>query len=97
MKDNIELLEGIIANETKFVETMRHSLKEDELTILRLQNKTKALEKEVEERKQLIKEYRGHLVSLARLAHTRMKQMPSIGRQMVTNTSTTPIRLGKGI
>jgi hypothetical protein len=65
-KDIIDLLEGIIANETKFVETMHHSIKEDELTILRLQNKTRVLEKEVEERKQLIKKYRGHLGSLSK-------------------------------
>ena len=38
MKDVTELLMRIIAHETKHVESMRHSLKEDELTILRLEN-----------------------------------------------------------
>jgi len=65
MKDTIEILNSIIARETKIIETMRHSVKEDELTILRLQNKLRALEKDIGERIQLIKEYRRHLVKMS--------------------------------
>ncbi len=39
MKDATELLIHIITHETKYIKSMRHSLKEDALTILRLQNK----------------------------------------------------------
>ena len=58
MKDNIELLNYLIANETRSIETMCNLNKEDELTILRLHNKLKSLEKDIGEHKQLIKEYR---------------------------------------
>jgi hypothetical protein len=75
MKDAIEILNCILVNETKSVETMRHSIKEDELTILRLQNKLRALEKDIGERIQLIKESRGHLVKMSELTHTEMKLM----------------------
>ena len=43
MKDFTELLMYIIAQVTKYIETMRHSFKEDELTIYRLKNKTSRL------------------------------------------------------
>ena len=91
MKDATELLMRIIANETKYVESMRHSLKEDELTVLRLQNKSRNLEKEIEGRKQLIEEYRGYLKDISEADYTRMKLIPSTGRQMNTDSSTTKI------
>jgi len=95
MKDVTELLMRIISHETKYVESMRHSLKEDELTILRLQNKSRGLEKEIEERKQLIEEYRGYLKNISEEAYSRMKLIPSTSRQMDTESSTTKIELVK--
>ena len=75
MKDNIELFNYLIAIETKFVETMHHLGKKDELSILRLQNKLIVLKKNIGEHKQLIKEYRGHLGKMSKLTHTRTKLM----------------------
>ena len=75
MEDNIELLNYLVASEARFVETMRHLSEEDELSILRLQNKLRALEKNIGEHKQLIKEYRGHLGNMSKLTHTRTKLM----------------------
>jgi len=95
MKDATELLRLIIAHETKYVESMRHSLKEDELTILRLQNKSRNLEKEIEERKQLIEEYRSYLKDISEAAYTRMKLIPSTEQQMDKQSSTTKIELVK--
>ena len=66
MKDNIELLNYLVASETRFVETMRHLSEEDELSILRLQNKLRVLKKNIGEHKQLIKEYRGHLANMSK-------------------------------
>ena len=77
MKDATELLMRIIAHETKFVESMHHTFKEDELTILRLQNKARVIEIEIEERKQRIEEYRGYLKNISEAANTRMELMPS--------------------
>ena len=82
MEDNTEILNYIIVNETKSIETMRHSLKEDELTILRLQNKLRALQKDIGKRKQLIKEYRGYLGDMTKLSHTRTKLMPDRMRHL---------------
>ena len=95
MKDATELLMCIIANETKYVESMRHLLKEDELTVLRLQNKSRNLEKEIEGRKQLIEEYRGYLKDISEAAYTGMKLILSTGHQMDTESSTTKIELVK--
>lgn len=92
MKDNIEILNCIIVNEAKSIETMRHSLKEDELTILRLQNKLKALEKDIGERKQLIKKYRGYLGNIPKSTHTRTKLVPAERRQPDTDPSITRIK-----
>ena len=97
MKDTTELLMRIINHETKCVESRRHSLKVDELTILRLQNKSRNLEKEIEERKQLIEEHRGYLRNISVAAYTRMKLIPSTGRQMDTESSTTKIELVKSV
>ena len=93
MKDITEVLKRIIALESKYVESMRHSLKEDERTILRLQNKSKGLEKEIEERKQLIKEY---VRCISELAQTNKKPVPSAKKLMNKYTSATRlIRLVK--
>jgi len=92
MKDNIEILNCIIVNQAKSIETMRHSLKEDELTILRLQNKLKALEKDIGERKQLIKKYRGYLGNMPKSTHTRTKLVPTKRRPQDTDPSITRIK-----
>ena len=93
MKDITEVLKRIITLESKYVASMRHSLKEDEHTILRLQNKSRGLEKEIEERKQLIKEY---MRCISEVAQTNMKPVPSIKELMDIDTSTTQqIRLVK--
>ena len=77
MKDVTDLLMRVIAHENKYIDSMRHSLKEDELTILRLQNKLKGLEKEIEERKQIIEEYRSYLRSLSEVDYSSIKLIPS--------------------
>jgi hypothetical protein len=51
MKDATELLMYIIAQEAKHVESMNHTLKEDEFTILRPQNKARGLAIEIDQRK----------------------------------------------
>lgn len=51
MKNATELLMCIIAQETKHVESMNHTLKEDEFTILRPQNKARGLAIEIDQRK----------------------------------------------
>jgi len=95
MKDATELLMHLlvinIAHETKYVKSMCHSLKEDKLTILRLQNKTRVLEKVIEVRKQLIEEYRGYIKVISEVAYTRMRLVSSTKHQMNTNSSTTKI------
>ena len=95
MKDTTKLLKRIISQDTKYVESMRRSLKDDELTIRRLQNKSRSLEKEIEERKQLIKEYRNHLMSTSEAAQTKAKLVPSTEQQMDKQSSTTKIELVK--
>ena len=97
MKGVIELLARIIAHETKYVESMRQTLKEDEFTILRLQNKARVLEIEIGERKQLIKEYRGYLRDISEAADTSMKLVPSIKNQLDTKSSSTEIKLMKSL
>ena len=97
MKDFTELLMYVIAQETKYVETMRHSLKEDKLTILRLRNKIKAIEKEIGERKKLIEEYRGYLRHISDQEKERIKFVLSSVRQIDTNLSTTNIQFEKYI
>lgn len=88
MKDIIELLKRIIAQETKYVESIRNSLKEGDLTILRLQNKSRSLEIEFEERKQLIKEYRSCLRELLETDQTKKKLVTSTKQQMDIDSST---------
>ena len=91
MKDATELLMRIIARETKHVESMRHTLKEDELTILRLQNKARALEIEIDEHKQLINEYRGYLKDISGAVDLRMKLVPPIRKEVLIKSSTTEL------
>jgi len=95
MKDTIKLLKRIISQDTKYVESMRRSLKDDELTILRLQNKSRSLEKEIEERKQLIKEHRNHFMGVSEEAQTKAELVPSTEQQMDKQSSTTKIELVK--
>jgi hypothetical protein len=95
MNDTTELLKCIIFQNTKYVELMRLSLKNDALTILRLQNKSRSLEKEIEERKQLIKEHRNHLMSTSEAVQTKAKLVPSTKQQMDKQSSATKIELVK--
>jgi len=77
MKDNIELLNHLIDKEIESIESMLHLNKEDELTINRLQDKLRVVERNIEEHKQLIKEYRSHLRDMSESNHTRTKPNPS--------------------
>ena len=95
MKDTTKLLKRIISQDTKYVESMRRSLKDDELTILQLQNKSRSLEKKIEECKQLIKEHRNYLMSTSEAAQTKAKLVPSTEQQMDKQSSTTKIELIK--
>lgn len=88
MTDITEVLKRIITLESKYVALMRHSLKEDERTILRLQNKSMGVEKEIKERNQLIKEY---VRCISEVAQTNMKPVPSAKKRM--NKYTTATRL----
>lgn len=95
MKDATELLTRIIAHETKHVGSMRHTLKEDELTILRLQNKARILEIEIDDREQLINEYRGYLKEISEATDVRMKLVPSTRREADMKSSTSELELIK--
>ena len=99
MKDYTELLIFIIAQETKYIETVRHSLKEDELTILRLENKTRAIKKEINGRKKLIEEYRGYLKQISDPIEVRMKLVapPTTMQQIDSDLSVTNIQFDKCI
>lgn len=88
MKDIPELLKRIVVLESKYVESMRHSLKEDERTILRLQNKSIGLKKEIEERTQLIKEY---VRGISEAAQIKMKLESSTKLQMDISLPTAQI------
>ncbi len=92
MKDVTELLMRVIAHENKYIDSMRHSLKEDELTILRLQNKSRGIEKEIEERKQIIEEYRSYLRSLSEVDYSSIKLIPSTKRQIDMRSSNAQIK-----
>ena len=97
MKDFTELLMYIIAQETKYIETVRHSLKEDELTILRLKNKSRAIEKEINGRKKLIEEYRGYLRHVSDPAEIGMKLVAPTTQQTDMDLSATNIQFEKCI
>ena len=87
MKDTKEILRRIISNETQYIESMGTSLKEDERTILRLQNKAGCLLKEIEERKQLVEEYRSYLRHGSEKSGANIRLIPSIEQQLDTNSS----------
>lgn len=97
MKDFTELLMYITAQETRHIETMRHSLKEDELTILRLKNRKRVIEKEIHERKKLIVEYRGYLRQISDPDKVRMKLVAPTTRKIDTDLSATNIQFEKCI
>jgi len=97
MKDFTDLLMYVIAQETKFIEIMRYRLKEDEFTILRLKNKMRAIEKEIDERKKSIDKYRGYLRQISDPARVRMELVASTTWQIDTNLSNTNIQLERCI
>lgn len=88
MNEVTELLKSMIAQDTKYVESMRRSLKDDELTILRLQNKLRSLEKEIEERKQIIEEHRNQFTSISEATQKKVKLETSTKQQMEKGSST---------
>lgn len=87
MKNARDILLRIITHEVQYIESMFLSLKEDERTILRLQNKANCLQREIEERKQLIEEYRSYLKSGTDESSARMRLIPSTEHQMDTKSS----------
>lgn len=87
MKNARDILLRIITHEVQYIESMFLSLKEDERTILRLQNKANYLQREIEERKQLIEEYRSYLKNGSNESSARMRLIPSTEHQMDTKSS----------
>jgi len=87
MKNARDILLRIITHEVQYIESMFLSLKEDERTILRLQNKANCLQREIEERKQLIEEYRSYLKNGSNESSARMRLIPSTEHQMDTKSS----------
>lgn len=87
MKNARDILLRIITHEVQYIESMFLSLKEDERTILRLQNKANYLQREIEERKQLIEEYRSYLKNGSDESSARMRLIPSTEHQMDTKSS----------
>ena len=92
MKDTMELLDFLISSETKSIEKMLHLNKEDELTILRLQNKMKSLEEDIEEHKQLTKKYRSYLRSTSKTTHIGTKSNSTRKSHLDTARSITRIK-----
>lgn len=88
MKDTKDILRRIISNETQYIEAMGVSLKEDERTILRLQNKASCLQREIEERKQLVEEYRSYLKYGSDTSAANIRLISSMKQQLDTNSST---------
>jgi hypothetical protein len=93
MKDTIEILNYLITNETQSIEKMLCLYKEDKLTILRLQNKLETIKKEIEEHKQLTKEYRNYLRNMPKITHTGTKLNPTRKSHSDTTPSITRIKL----
>jgi len=87
MKSAKKILLRIIIHEVQYIESMLLSLKEDERTILRLQNKANSPQKEIEKRKQLIEEYRSYLKDRSDESSVRMRLIPSTRYQMDTKLS----------
>lgn len=88
MKDTKDILRRIISNEAQYIEAMGVSLKEDERTILRLQNKASCLQREIEERKQLVEEYRSYLKNGSDTSAANIRLISSMKQQLDTNSST---------
>lgn len=93
MKNATELLMCIIAQETKHVESMNHTLKEDEFTILRLQNKARGLAIEIDQRKQLIEEYRVCLRDISEDARIGLQLKTLVNLPIGTKSSETKLEL----
>jgi len=87
MKDAKDMLRRIIVLEVQYIETMSLSLKQDERIILRLQNKANCLQKEIEERKQLIEEYRSYLKHGSDQPSAKIRLIPSAGQHLDTESS----------
>lgn len=87
MKDTREILQQIISKETRYIESMALTLKEDERTILRLQNKASCLQKEIEERKQSIEEYRKYLKNGSDRPSASIRLIPSMQQSLDTRSS----------
>ncbi len=87
MRNPREMLRHIIAYESRSIESMTISLKEDELTILRLQNKASCLQKEIEERKQLVKEYRNYLKCGSGDPRKNIRLIPLAGQPLDTKST----------
>ena len=87
MKDTREMLRRIITHETQYIESMCLSLKEDERTILRLQNKASSLQKNIEERKQLIEEYRCYLKHGSEESSAKIRLIPSAEKHLDTKSA----------
>ena len=85
MKDTKVILRRIIFLETQYVDSI--SLKEDEKTILRLQNKAACLQREIEERQQLVNEYRGYLKHGSERSGANIRLIPSMEQQLDTKSS----------
>jgi predicted RNase H-like nuclease (RuvC/YqgF family) len=87
MKDARDMLRRIIVQEVQYIEAMSLSLKQDERTILRLQNKANCLQKEIEERKELIEEYRSYLKHGSDQPSAKIRLIPSAGQHLDTKSS----------
>ncbi len=87
MKNARDILLRIITHEVQYIESMFLSLKEDERTILRLQNKANYLQREIEERKQLIDEYRSYLKHGSDEPSAKIRLIPSAGQHLDTKSS----------
>jgi len=88
MKDAKGILRHIITTETQYIESMGILLKEDERTILRLQNKASCLHREIEDRKRIIEEYRSYLKRGSDKSGANIRLIPSMAQQLDTNSST---------
>jgi len=81
------MLRRIIVHEAQYIEAMSLSLKQDEQIILRLQNKANYLQREIEERKQLIDEYRSYLKHGSDEPSAKIRSIPLAGQHLDTKSS----------
>ena len=87
MRDPRDMLRRIITYEAQYIESMSLVLKEDEKTILRLQNKASSLQKDIGERKQLIEEYRYYLKHGSEEPSAKIRLIPSAGKHLDTKSA----------